>query len=365
RTHRRETAERLAAAYAGALRQLIQHGREGEAVFTAPDYHPTVAALALRLAEESSTPWSPLVPLQPLGERRPLFCVHPLGGDPLCYYRLARELGSDRPFYGLQARPVDGRAAAPRTTIEEMAAEYLEVVRSVQPAGPYLLAGWSFGGLVAFEMAQQLTRAGEEVALLALLDQEVSPGDEAAEVDTAAIVADILLYLTRSQGRTLELDVDALRSLPLDDQLARGLEILGSTEALGAQLDVSLLRGLAMGWSSRATAYERYKVSPYPGRITLLRASSVDLVTLREVPAQRRQILVSPTLGWETVAAGGLEVHAVPGSHQTLIEAPHVETVAEILGACIARAEGEPGRTAFAVGPTARPVEGSNIPVLG
>jgi thioesterase domain-containing protein len=195
------------------------------------------------------------------------------------------------------------------------------------------------------------------VGLLALLDQPVSAGDEAAEVDTAAVIADILRHRARGQGRTLELDADALRGLPLDVQLARGLESLGSLEALGPGFDIPMLRGLALGYSSRATAVERYRVSTYPGRITLLRASRVDPVALREVAPQRRQIFEDPTLGWGSVAAGGVEVHTVPGNHQTIIEAPHVETLAEILGTCLARAERGPERTVCLIGPAAQPVE--------
>ncbi len=339
RTHRRETVERLAVAYAGTLRQLIQHGRESGDVLTAP-----------RLEEEGGFPWSPLVPIQPLGERMPLFCVHALGGEVLSYYQLARHLGAGQPIYGLQARPLDGQTESPRVTIEETAADYLDAVRSFQPAGPYLLAGYSFGGVVAFEMARQLVGAGEEVALLAILDQPVSPADEAAEVDTAAVIAEILRHRARAEGRALEIDAEALRGFPLDGQIARALEILGGGEALGPGFDIPLLRDLALGWSSRGTAVDRYRVSTYPGRITLLRASSVDAAALRELTPQRRQILEDPTLGWGTVAADGVEVHAVPGSHQTIIEAPNVEILAEILGACIARAERGLGQTTCPIG---------------
>ncbi|HEV2846382.1 MAG TPA: condensation domain-containing protein, partial [Thermoanaerobaculia bacterium] len=321
RMYRRETAERLAAAYAEALRQLVRHARESGEVLTS-----------------SELPWSPLVPIQPRGERTPLFCVHALGGEVFYYYRLARELGEDQPFYGLQARPVDGRAEAPRVTIEEMAAEYLEAMRSVQPAGPYLLAGYSFGGNLAFEMARQLTLAGEEVALLAILDQPISPGIEGAEVDTADVIAELARHHARGQGRTVEIDAEALRGLSLDDQLVRALEALGGPEALGPGFDVPMMRDLALGWSARSTALERYRTSAYPGRITLLRADSVDADILRELPPQRRLLYKDPTLGWGAVAAGGVEVHTVPGSHQTIVEAPYVETLAEVLGMCIARA---------------------------
>ncbi|HEY3571702.1 MAG TPA: amino acid adenylation domain-containing protein [Thermoanaerobaculia bacterium] len=323
RTHRRETVERLAAAYAGALRELIQHGR--------------AAAPVPRLAEEGDT-WSPLVPIQPLGARTPLFCVHPLGGEVLTYYRLARELGAGQPVYGLQAHPRDGQAGMPRPTIEERAAGYVEAVRGLQPAGPYLLAGYSFGAIVAFEMARQLTLAGEEVALLALLDQAVTPGDEAAEIDTASVIVDMVRHQARDQGPGPVLTADALRGLPVEEQLARGLEVLGSQEALGAGFDIPMLRDLALGWSARTTAAERYKPSPYPGRITLLRASAADPAALRELPPERRRVFADPTLGWGAVAAGGVEVHAVPGSHMTILDADHVETLARTLAACIARA---------------------------
>jgi thioesterase domain-containing protein/acyl carrier protein len=301
--------------------------------------HPTVAALALRLDAEGGTPWSPLVPIQPLGAKTPLLCVHPLGGEVLCYYHLARLLGTDRPFYGLQARPLDEQDEAPRTTIEEMATEYLEAVRSLQLTGPYLLAGHSFGGVVAFEMARQLANAGEEVALLALLDTGLPPGDEAAEVDTAALIAGILRQ--RAPGRAPALDADALRGLPLDGQLAWALEILRSTEVLGPEIDVPLLRHFILGSSVRAAAAERYKVSTYPGRITLFRASSIDPADLRDMTPQNRQIFEAPALGWDTFAAGGVEIHTVPGDHNTIVEAPNVETLAAVLATCIARTERE------------------------
>ncbi|HEV2761391.1 MAG TPA: amino acid adenylation domain-containing protein, partial [Pyrinomonadaceae bacterium] len=110
-----------------------------------------------------------LVGIQTGGEARPFFCVHPAGGNVFCYAELARGLGEDQPFYALQSKGLTGAGAA-HESVEEMAAAYVEELRAVQPAGPYALGGWSMGGVVAFEMARQLERAGERVALLALLD---------------------------------------------------------------------------------------------------------------------------------------------------------------------------------------------------
>jgi amino acid adenylation domain-containing protein len=300
--------------------------------------YPTVAALARRLNQEGGLPWSPLVPIQPHGGRTPLFCVHPLLGEVLCYYHLARRLGTDHPFYGIRARPMDGQAEASRNLIEEMAAEYLQAVRSLQPAGPYLLAGFSFGGIVAFEMAQQLARAGEEVALLALLDTPVPLGDETVEVDTTAILGDFLRKIALEQGQMLALEDDELRILPFDDQIARGLEILGSTQAPSAP-DLQLLRHRVLGLSARVAAVQRYKVSPYPGKISLFRARDIDPDSLQGLPLHYRPIFEDPSRGWGRVAARGVEVHTVPGDHNAIVEEPYVEALAEILGACLTRAE--------------------------
>ena len=131
--------------------------------------NPTIAGLASALnPNHQPLPWSPLVPLQPRGSKPPFFCVHPIFGVVLPYYPLAQAMGLDQPFYGLQPFGMDGKP--PHTRIEDMAADYIQAIRQVQPEGPYYLGGWSFGGLVAFEMAQQLQQAGQKVALLAVLD---------------------------------------------------------------------------------------------------------------------------------------------------------------------------------------------------
>src|SRR5207302_2028496 len=103
------------------------------------------------------------------GERPPLFCTHGAGANVLCFEELARHLPPDQPFYGLQSPGLDG-TTPPVQQVEEMAAWYVDEIRAVQAHGPYYLAGCSMGGVVAFEMAQQLVAAGEEVAFLGLLD---------------------------------------------------------------------------------------------------------------------------------------------------------------------------------------------------
>ena len=131
---------------------------------------PTIESLARRLTDENwAPPWSSLVPLQPQGSEPPLFFVHGWGGDVYGHLKLAKLLPPDQPSYGIQAVGLDGKSAR-HTTVEEMAAHYVKEIVSFQPDGPLHLAGYSMGGLIAFEVAQQLHRLGRRVALLALLD---------------------------------------------------------------------------------------------------------------------------------------------------------------------------------------------------
>ena len=129
----------------------------------------TIEQLAQLLRNSTERHWSSLVPVQPNGAKSPFFCVHPGGGHVMAYHRLAQLLGTDRPFYGLQAIGIDGQAE-PLADFELMAARYIAELRQVQPVGPYLLGGWCTGGRIAHEMACRLEAQGERVALLVFFD---------------------------------------------------------------------------------------------------------------------------------------------------------------------------------------------------
>jgi thioesterase domain-containing protein len=119
-----------------------------------------------------------LLPIQPRGTRPPLFCIHPGFGLSWCYIGLAKHLHTDQPLYGLQARGFNekGDPAAVAVTLEDMAMDYIQQIRRIQPHGPYRLLGYSFGGIVAHTMAVHLERQGERVALLAIMDAPPSLG---------------------------------------------------------------------------------------------------------------------------------------------------------------------------------------------
>uniref|UniRef100_UPI002025D352 alpha/beta fold hydrolase n=1 Tax=Streptomyces cellostaticus TaxID=67285 RepID=UPI002025D352 len=142
---------------------------------------PTVARLVQHLDDgDASDPLDVVLPLRRQGSDNPLFCVHPVAGLSWCYAGLIKELPADLPIYGLQSRGAGG--GEPAATVKEMAAEYVQAIRSVQPAGPYRLLGWSFGGLLAHAVAEELQRQQQEVGLLAVVDA-YPPSSQASDVE--------------------------------------------------------------------------------------------------------------------------------------------------------------------------------------
>jgi thioesterase domain-containing protein/acyl carrier protein len=294
----------------------------------------TVADLA-NIIRESPSPTAPssLVPIQPGGNKRPLFLIHPAGGHVFPFVPLAHCLGPDQPCYGLQAKGLE-EGQEPHTRIEDMAACYVEAIRTVQSEGPYLLAGWSMGGEIAFEMAQQLHAQNQSVALLALLDARVPSSVETlADADLeATLLADVARYFGLSPDLR-----ESLALLSKDELLASVLEkgkkaglIPADIEALQAQRLLDLCK-------SDFRASRNYTLRRYPGRLTLFKASE-DLSRASS----------DPTLGWSDWAEGGVDVQMVPGNHANMVYQPNVETLAEKLTACIDQVQSDlrwPGGT--------------------
>jgi FkbH-like protein len=130
---------------------------------------PTIGRLAAVIDSQAADDWSCIVPIQPQGSKPAFYCMHAAGGNVLFYKDLARHLGADQPFFGLQAQGISKKKPWHRR-VEDMAECYLQEIRAVQPKGPYFLGGSSFGGLIAYEMARQLQNAGETVGILAMFD---------------------------------------------------------------------------------------------------------------------------------------------------------------------------------------------------
>ncbi len=205
-----------------------------------------------------------VVPIQPEGSGTPWFMVHPPGGIVVCYHALAQRLGRERPFYGIRSRGLHGEPDLPGR-LEDMAAEYVAAIREIQPCGPYLLGGWSAGGLVALEMAQQLAAAGESIRMLALLDTSPETADDPNWADKPGA----------EYG--LDLSLEELAKLGPDEQLPylwQHALSLGLIES-GVPMEFArqVLDDLKRIFHHHMVLTDRYVVRPYPGPITLIRPS--------------------------------------------------------------------------------------------
>jgi thioesterase domain-containing protein/acyl carrier protein len=294
---------------------------------------PTISQLAAILQKDVAPSWSSLVPIQPRGSGQPFFCVHAVGGNVLEYHDLARHLGTDQPFYGLQSRGLDG-TQPPHTRITEMAAHYIKEIREFQPVGPYLIGGRSLGGIIAFEMACQLRTQGQEVGLLALLDSypvgynKRSPDAGALRSKAGRIVRRMGSHLSNLRGLSLQkkllyvMDKSRYGALKLKSKLWR--TIYRSYGNLGRALPRTLRHVQEFNWLAAHT----YVPQLYDGRVTLFWASS-DLRASFDLVE-----------GWRVLAPRGVEVQEISGTHLNIIKEPHVAELALKLGESLARVQG-------------------------
>ena len=301
---------------------------------------PTVERLAELLRRQDLNPrWSPLVPIQSKGTGPRFFCIAGGVGSVLYYYPLAHCLGPDQPFFGLQSKGINGDCA-PYTHVQDMARHYIEGIRSIQPEGPYWLGGHCFGGIVAFEIAQQLAREGQAIALLAVLDIP-APGQDAAsavcDADDATWVLRLGQLLEQSTGKNLGLSLDELRLLDLEEQAQYLKEGMIKAQMLPPGAGTSQVRGLVQVFkaNSRARYIPPAQVHPVP--IALFRASEYHGDYDYSAADRGAMEGHEATLGWCQYARGPLEVNVVPGNHLTMMWEPHVQGLAECLGATLAR----------------------------
>lgn len=287
---------------------------------------PTIAGLAEVMGETSSSPEIPrrlalpssLVEIQKGSWKQPLFLVHPAGGHVYIYRDLVRCLGADQPVYGFQPKGLDGETQ-PLTQVEEMAAHYLEALRTFQPEGPYCLGGHSFGGAVAFEMAQRLQALGQKVALLVLIDAP-GPGHmpvDEWEDDDVRVIASLL-----NIGANLSIEEDSLRQLDTEAQLSYFLEWGKKTLIIPPDFDLADVLRHHTFTRINLKAIRNYIPETYSGRVIFFRALQRDAVTP-----------LNPELAWIDLVKGGLNIHEVPGNHITMNFSPNVQVLADRLRA--------------------------------
>ncbi|SDY47046.1 Cytochrome P450 [Amycolatopsis xylanica] len=290
--------------------------------------HPTIDSIARHLAvkeepaESTTTTNSTL--LLGLTAARPFFCVGGALGAAYYLLQLARDVGSARPFYGVRAPGYDG-SEDPLDTVEELAARYIESIRLVQPYGPYLLGGHSFGGVVAYEMGRQLREAGEEVTRIVLLDSYVPiPGQPLPPEDDAAAIEELLTMnrLAFKSGGPAGVEIDP--ELAVSEQKERLGRFLGANGSLPVEEHIG---NMLRVYQANIEANVKYQPRPSDLKVTLLKAMDGFPPVMK--PHRNTALKLDlPANGWEEVELGELDLVEIPGDHFTMFVEPNDEKVA-------------------------------------
>jgi thioesterase domain-containing protein/acyl carrier protein len=264
---------------------------------------------------------SPLVVIQPKGTGPAFYCVHPAGGNVVCYTDLAREMGTDRPFYGLQTPGYEGERE-PLTNFEELASCYVQAIREHQSQGPYLIGGWSLGAVLAFEMARQFELQGQRVALLAMFDHKAP-----LSLDHKPRERDDVTLLLQACGDELVLPSGELQAVQPQDQLAFIVAKAKEAGMMPDDITVAQVQSYIHVYKANVRALRLYSPKPYRGAITLFRTGeslSDDTLDI--------------TMGWQQLALGGVEVHRVSGRHNNMVRGTYAVGLAKTLNECLQQA---------------------------
>jgi len=262
---------------------------------------------------------SPLVLLRP-ATGAPCVFVHPAGGNVLCYQDLARELGSERPFWALQAG--SSHDDGPEHDIDEMAGRYLEAVLTAPHSGLPTFGGWSMGALVALEVARGYAHARGDLPTVVVLDQ-LAPGRtellEAQDESDVARLSTFAAKVSELVGENLDLDPQILESASEGERTSLFLEAFKRHQLAPEttrEEDFQSFLDLMLSHNRMTMAHTS---DPYEGRIVVVRAAGEG-----KGEADDR----APDLGWQALSLGGLDIVSVPGSHVSMMRPPHVSVVA-------------------------------------
>jgi len=286
-------------------------------IFVAPTVARMVKEIAALNGHEQPQSSPVLVSIQPQGSRAPFFCVHAVGGQVIGYAELSQELGLEQPFYGLQSPPANFSPESD-ISIEQMATLYNREIRSVQPVGPYLLSGWSMGGLVAWEMAQQLIKEGEIISLLALIDTAPPPKYREADdgADEISMLARFALDMSRLVGMDPQPLAERFSRAAAQDQWKMVQETLTSYGVLAPKTAHAEMTALLDVYTRNFRAMNNYSLHPSDQSVVYFRAS--------ETPERFSKL-------WTKWSGGGIQFHLVPGDHFTMLRRPNVRIIAETL----------------------------------
>ena len=300
----------------------------------------TIQTLAPMIHQDSKPHESPLVDIQPQGDRQPLFLIHPIGGNILCYLELAKSLGRNQPVYALQSPLLYGDSRF--TKIEDLADLFIDWIQRVQPRGPYQIGGWSSGGVVAFEMARQLTERGFPVALLALMDSHLTFRTK-QEIDGKRLLAAFISDLGGLYGEDLYAAFSTTDDTDEESQLEKLWQFCRNAELLPESFQLPQMQRLWRVFRQNALAIHAYQPKPYCGTLTYFRA--VDSVQAQGT-GEKKGVAASDQPSnngaeagvpgdvpapWRHLSANPIPSHDIPGTHHSLMQRPGICALAEKL----------------------------------
>jgi thioesterase domain-containing protein/acyl carrier protein len=292
---------------------------------------PTVQGMAQAIDQDlAALEFTPLVSMQTAGDHSPLFCVPGTGGSVLYLTDLARGFGKlGRPFYGLQARGLDGHAT-PLDKIEDIAALNLTTIKTVQPQGPYYLCGHSFGCWVALEMARQLVLAGDQVARLIILDAGPPSGRDLSAMsgwDDNKWLMTVADTISHMYDKPLFLPMESIANLDWNDQISALADQLVSQKIIDSQNNVELVRGIVEVFKTQAQIVYHPPFEPRVP-ISMIRAKVILDGFLDGMP---EHIKNDEIWGWAQYAQGQVSHAFVEGDHLTMVSRQNATRLAEII----------------------------------
>lgn len=276
--------------------------------------YPTIQKLAAYM-DSKSVSWDSLVPFKTQGHKPPLFIVHGANYNILIFKNLAENLDENQPVYALQAKGLNGEIE-PHDSVEAMAAHYISEIKSVYPNGPYCLGGFSFGGIIAFEMAKQLTANGDKVKNIALFDSYVYPHYYYSNRFTKKMI--LQLY---EVSHLIFMGLNMFSSIKNFKRRIHLLKIKATGWYLKFKYGSEKQQQLQFERSSKIDdyhkkAYSSYTMEPQDVKVDLFR-STENVFFAHDYD----------TLGWKKLALKGIQKHMIAGNHTEMFHPPSVETL--------------------------------------
>ncbi len=284
--------------------------------------YPTPRTLSQHLSKQLSQATltsvsSALIPLQLGDPQRILFLVHPVGGTFYVYRQLIHGLPKALTIYGIQAEDLTTSSSTSVLSIEQIASNYVSVIKNIQPKAPYYLGGFSFGGVVAYEMARQLSDENHKVDKVIMIDSPHQKTLPRAFKDNADIIA-YLLHL----GSNYKVDPEEVRQLDEDEQIKLFLRHADKLERELPTIEKNVLQRFFALFKTNSEAMTNYYPLPYNGKSDILFFKALEKDSVNPP---------HPEAGWKELLEDKIIIYDVTGNHLTMMDEPNVAKIANIL----------------------------------